>query len=154
MRQNIAATPISEINMREPARASVDTPLIDVVTRMRELRRGAAIIEDQGSLAGIFTERDLMLRVDHTSQDWHHRPVGEVMTKELVMVSGRDALSVALQKMKKGFFRHLLVDRGPGQPVGLVSIRDILAHIVEFYPQEFINLPPDPEHEAQNRWGG
>lgn len=154
MLENIAATPISEINMREPVRAAADTPLMDVVTRMREMRRGAAIIEDDGSLVGIFTERDLMLRVDHSNQDWHRRPVGEVMTKDLIMVSGRDALSVALQKMNKGFFRHLIVDRGPGQPAGLVSIRDILAHIVEFYPQEFINLPPDPEHEAQNRWGG
>jgi CBS domain-containing protein len=154
MLEKIAATPISELELREPARASADTPLIDVITRMREMRRGAAIIEESGSLAGIFTERDLMLRVDHMSQSWHRRPVGEVMTRELVVVSGRDSLSVALKKMKKGLFRHLPVDLGPGKPVALVSIRDILAHLVEFYPAEFINLPPGPDHEPQSPWGG
>ena len=31
---------------------------------------------------------------------------------------------------------------------------DLLRHLVEFFPQEFINLPPDPEHEAKEPWGG
>lgn len=154
MLKKIAATAISEIELREPARASADTPLIDVITRMREMRRGAAIIEEDGALAGIFTERDLMLRVDHTGKDWHKRPVGEVMTRELVVVSGSDSISVALQKMKKGLFRHLPVDMGPGRPVALASIRDILAHLVAFFPDEFINLPPGPNHEPQSPWGG
>jgi hypothetical protein len=36
----------------------------------------------------------------------------------------------------------------------MVSILDLLVHITEFFPEEFFNLPGDPEHEAHSRWGG
>jgi CBS domain-containing protein len=155
MLKEIAATAVTEIDIREPVRVTPDTTLIDVVTRLREKRRGAAIIEEGGKVVGIFTERDLMLRVDHTSgQGWHKKPVRDFMTKNVVMVSARDSIATAVQKMKSGEFRHLPIDLGSGKPVGLVSIRDILAYIAEHYPAEFLNLPPDPEHEARRRWGG
>ena len=155
MLKEIASTPVNEVNIREPVRVAPSTSLLDVVTRMREKRRGSAIIEDGGRVVGIFTERDLMLRVDHTSgQGWHQKPVSEVMTRDVVMISSRDSIAAAVQKMKAGDFRHLPVDQGPGKAVGLISIRDILAYIAEHYPAEFLNLPPDPEHEARRRWGG
>lgn len=155
MLKEIASTPVSDINIREPVRVSPGTPLIDVVTRMREKRRGGAIVEDGGKVAGIFTERDLMLRVDHSkAKGWHQQPVSEFMTRDVVMIAASDPVSDALKKMKQGRFRHLPVDRGPDAPTGLVSIRDILAYIVEHFPAEFLNLPPDPEHEASRRWGG
>lgn len=155
MLKEIATTPINEINIREPVRVAPSATLLDVVTRMREKRRGSAIIEDGGQVVGIFTERDLMLRVDHTSgQGWHQKPINEFMTRDVVMISSRDSIATAVQKMKVGDFRHLPVDQGPGKPVGLISIRDVLAYIAEHYPAEFLNLPPDPEHEARRRWGG
>lgn len=155
MLKEIATTPINEINIREPVRVAPSATLLDVVTRMREKRRGSAIIEDGGRVVGIFTERDLMLRVDHTSgQGWHQKPINEFMTRDVVMISSRDSIATAVQKMKAGDFRHLPVDQGPGKPVGLISIRDVLAYIAEHYPAEFLNLPPDPEHEARRRWGG
>lgn len=155
MLKEIAATPVTEIDIREPVRVAPETPLIEVVTRLREKRRGAAIVEDGGKVVGIFTERDLMLRVDHTAgAGWHSQPVRDYMTKNVIMVSTRDSIAAAVQKMKSGEFRHLPIDLGPGKEVGLVSIRDILAYIAEHYPAEFLNLPPDPEHEARRRWGG
>ncbi|ACY15662.1 cyclic nucleotide-binding/CBS domain-containing protein [Haliangium ochraceum] len=155
MLKEIAATPVSEVTIREPVRVSPEAKLIDVVNSLREKRRGAAIIEDGGSVVGIFTERDLMLRVDHSAgESWHDKPVRDFMTGDVVMVKAQDSISVAVQKMRQGLFRHLPVDLGPGKPVRLVSIRDVLAYIAEHFPAEFLNLPPDPEHEATSRWGG
>src|SRR5688500_3700896 len=61
--REIASTPIGDIARREPVRVGPDTPLADVVTRLREHRRGAVIVEDEGGIAGICTERDIMMRV-------------------------------------------------------------------------------------------
>jgi hypothetical protein len=38
--------------------------------------------------------------------------------------------------------------------VGIVSIRDIISHIAHCYPKEFVNLPPSPDHEPSETWGG
>jgi CBS domain-containing protein len=155
MLAEIAATPVSDIPLREPARARTRTPLIEVVSTMHEMRRGATIVEDdQGRIAGIFTERDLMLRIDHGDSSWHRQPVGEVMTRDPVRISPAESLSTALRRMREAGCRHLPVVDGQGQTAGVLSIRDILAHVAEFFPEEFLNLPPDPDHEASRRWGG
>ncbi|MCG8420142.1 MAG: CBS domain-containing protein [Proteobacteria bacterium] len=155
MLEDIAATPIGEISLRKPARATADTTLLDVVTHMRERRRGGTIIEDEnGHIIGIFTEYDLMLRVNHQNQDWHKTAVKDVMTEKPVRVLAEESLATAMRRMKQGSFRHLPVVNEDGSTVGIVSIRDILNHIVEHFPEVFINLPPDPDHEARRRWGG
>ena len=153
--EQIAATPISDLALRDPVRGKPDDTLFQIVTALREHRRGAAIIEDEGGrLLGIFTERDLMLRVDHANQDWHERPVSVYMSRALITVATNETLSHALDRMSDGGFRHLPVVGERGRTVGILSIRDILAHITEYFPGEFINLPPGPGHEASGRWGG
>jgi CBS domain-containing protein len=153
--EHIAATPISDLSLRDPVRAKPDSTLFQIVTDLREHRRGAAIVEDQGGrLLGIFTERDLMLRVDHTKHDWHELPVSAFMSRAIITVATTESLAAAIERMNDGGFRHLPVVDESGRTIGILSIRDILAHITEYFPEEFINLPPDPGHEASGRWGG
>lgn len=155
MLQEIAATPISDISLRDPVRVRPDTQLFSVVAQLREVRAGAALVEDDdGRLLGIFTERDLMTRIDHHNFDWHKQPVSEVMTRDPRTADADESLAGALSLMGAGSFRHLPIIAGDNRASGLVSIRDILAHIVEHYPEEFLNLPPDPEREMSGRWGG
>lgn len=158
MLEELAATPVREIHMREPARAAPDTALGDVVAAMRAMRRGACLVEDGGRVVGIVTERDLMTRIDHGDAgwpaSWRERPVAEVMTREPTQIRASESLASALRCMQKGPFRHLPVVDDQGAPMGVLSIRDLLAHVAEQFPAELINLPPDPEHEASAPWGG
>ena len=155
MIQEIATTLVSELALREPVRTKPDTQLFQVVSQLREVRRGAAIIEDDnGKLLGIFTERDLMRRVNHQNFDWHTQPVSSVMSPDPQSVTGDTTLAGALECMGVGGFRHLPILDDNNHATGVLSIRNILAHIVEHFPAEFLNLPSDPEHEMSGRWGG
>ena len=83
MTSKIPSTAISIIKSREPIRIKANIQLVDVVTAMKEERRGAAIVEDDaGKIIGIITERDLIAGVDHNSLGWHLKPVSEVMNKK------------------------------------------------------------------------
>jgi CBS domain-containing protein len=153
--KNLKIDSVSRLHPTAPRQVAPTHTVAEAVAIMRQERVGCLLVCESGKVVGIFTERDLMLRVDHTKgQGWHKDAVRDYMTNNVVMVSARDSIATAVQKMKSGVFRHLPVDLGPGKPVGLVSIRDILAYIAEHYPAEFLNLPPDPEHEARRRWGG
>jgi CBS domain-containing protein len=150
----IAATPIGTIARRQPVRARPATTLGEAVAALREKGRGAVLVEEDGRIVGILTERDVMLRVDHGDPAWTARPVGEVMTTALRTVREDEPIEEAVNLMLAGGHRHLpIVDRA-GQLLGVVSIRDILIHIVGFFPADFINLPPDPAREARGLWGG
>ena len=155
MTSKIPSTAISIIKSREPIRIKANIQLVDVVTAMKEERRGAAIVEDDaGKIIGIITERDLIAGVDHNSLRWHLKPVSEVMNKKPKTIKESQFVHEALAIMITCKFRHLPIVDSENHVQGVVSIRDIIMHVASLYPQEFLNLPPDPENKASDRYGG
>ena len=155
MLDEIAATPIGDIENREPVRIKPDTPLRDVVTSLTEGNRGAAIVEDdKGCLLGIFTERHLMSDLDHSSLGWHDTLVQDVMDEDPPTIMASDDIRQTLAMMTEDKIRHLPIVDSNNRVTGVTSIRDILVHITGYFPEEFLNLPPDPDHEATDQWGG
>lgn len=148
----ISATTVAEVKRRPPVEVEPRTPLGEVVARIREKNRGSVLVIDDGAIVGIFTERDLMTRVKHAG-DWKATPISEVMTESPVTIRPDQTIEEAINLMVAGGYRHLpLVDEG--SVVGLLSIRDVLKHIVHFFPKEFLNQPTDPRDGAQSPWGG
>jgi CBS domain-containing protein len=93
--------------------------------RMVERNIGAAAVVDGGQLSGIFSERDLMSRVVAPGLDPDSTAVGDVMTRELVVIEPQADLDTALQQMHSIGSRHLPVVEN-GKLVGMLSIRDLL----------------------------
>jgi CBS domain-containing protein len=151
----IASTKISDMKLREPVRLPESATLLQAVELLRERKRGVVLVEaGDGILRGVFTERDLVTRVDHTNLDWHKQKVSDCMTASPRRVGPGATIGDAVAAMKKGSFRNLpLVDKA-GHATGVVTVRDILRYVAENFPQEFVNLPPDPQHEATAPWGG
>lgn len=93
--------------------------------RMVERNIGAAAVVDEGKLSGIFSERDLMVRVVAQGLDPETTAVGDVMTRELVVIEPRADIDTALERMHSIGSRHLPVVED-GKLVGMLSIRDLL----------------------------
>ena len=93
--------------------------------RMTERNIGAVAVVEDGTLAGIFSERDIMSRVVARGLDPEGTYVSAVMTKELVVAAPTENVDAAIQKMHSINSRHLpVVDEG--KLVGMISIRDLL----------------------------
>ena len=92
---------------------------------MREKGVGSVVVEDQGRLSGIFTERDLLNRVVAAGKDPALTPLSEVMTQDVIGLEGDKPLSHALHLMHQHAFRHVPV-LSAGRPIGMVSARDAL----------------------------
>ncbi len=86
------------------------------------------VLDDGGGLAGIFTERDLLLKVRPEDAADLARPVGDFMTRRPESVRDTDPLAFALHQMDCGGYRHLPVWTD-GTLAGIVSVRDMLRHI-------------------------
>lgn len=97
----------------------------DAAVAMRANGVGSVVIESQGGLAGIFTERDLLNRVVAAGRDPASTTLGEVMTTDVVGLEGDKPLSYALHLMHQNNFRHVPVLQ-QGKPIGMVSARDAL----------------------------
>ena len=86
------------------------------------------IVDDDGNLIGIFSERDLLTKVADPDVDHMLRPVSDFMTANPETVRPTDTLAFVLHKMDVGGYRHLPVLKD-GQPLGMISVRDMLTHI-------------------------
>ena len=102
-----------------------DTLVMDAIRYMAQVRRGAVPVIEAGHLAGMFSERDLMLRVILAGRDPGAVQVKEVMSKELVVAQAHESSRECLLKMKQMHFRHLPVVDGDTL-VGILSFRDLM----------------------------
>ena len=141
-------TPISQVPSRPFARVDAGDAMWKVVDEMKQKGRGAVVIEEDGALVGIFTERDLVSRIDHTDVLWSHVTVRDVMTPHPTVIRPLDSLAEALRRLIAGRRRHLPIVDDKGRVQGLLSIRDILAHVASKFPEDMVNLPPNPDHET------
>ena len=145
--RTLAIASVADLEARPHATVPIDAPMWKVVDEMKAHDRGAVLIEEDGALVGIFTERDLVSRVDHADLLWSHVIVKDVMTPHPTVVRPEDSLAEALRLLVQGRRRHLPVVDPKGKVTGLVSIRDILSFIASKFPEDMINLPPNPDHE-------
>lgn len=93
--------------------------------RMTERNIGAVAVVDQGALAGVFSERDIMARVVAKGLNPDDTAVDTVMTRDIVVAGPEEHVDAALQKMHSIGSRHLPVVAN-GKLVGMISIRDLL----------------------------
>ncbi|HWM86862.1 MAG TPA: CBS domain-containing protein [Kofleriaceae bacterium] len=153
MIEEIINVAVSQVPAREPIKVSPDTRLGEVVALMHRGKTGAALVVERGRLIGIFTEHDLLRRVEHHSNAWRDQPVRTMMTERPRIIRETHTIAEALRRMDAGHHRHLPVVRGR-EAISVVSVRDLLAFIASKFPAHFLNLPPDPDKEARGPWGG
>jgi CBS domain-containing protein len=95
----------------------------DAARRMHDREVGAVLITNGGRLEGIFTERDLLMRVVAPGRDPEITLLKDVMTKKPDTVEADSPATVALSRMTERGYRHLPVVKD-GQLFGIVSRRD------------------------------
>lgn len=107
--------------------AEAHQTVLEVAGMMVEHNIGAVPVLQNGGLAGIFSERDLMSRVVVAGKDPARTPVSQVMTEDPLTVTPNDSLETCMTLMKRHGFRHLPVCLA-SELKGVVSLRDILLH--------------------------
>ena len=129
-----------------PAAATV-SEAVDVMAA-REIGAVLAMTED-GLVAGIFSERDLLSRVVQAGRDPKTTPLSLVMTRDVRFVSPGTTIEAALALMHVHRFRHLLVIDGP-TVYGLISMRDLVYQMIRHGEGRFeaavrhASSPPKP----------
>jgi len=104
---------------------SPSTSVVEVARLMAQRGVGAVPVVDGERLAGIFTERDIMIRVVAAGLDATHTSVSEVMSTDLVVASVDEGPAETMARLQKARVRHLLVLR-EGHLAGILSMRDLV----------------------------
>ena len=106
--------------------ARPDETVRDAARRMAEQRCGSILVVEDGCLLGIFTERDLLVRVVAAGLEPTTTRLRDTMTADPVTIGAEEPVEEAVRRMDEGSFRHLVVVSGE-HVLGVVSTRDIPA---------------------------
>jgi CBS domain-containing protein len=118
------------VERREVLTVTPDVTVRAAARLMAERRVAAVLVEDGGALTGIFTERDITVRVVAAGLDPAATTVGQVMSTGLTTLAVDDSPAEALALMRRHGLRHLPVIEA-GRAVAMVSVRDLYAAVQE-----------------------
>jgi CBS domain-containing protein len=106
-----------------------ETTIADAAQTMREQDIGDIAVADGETLLGLLTDRDIVVRAVAERRDPDATTVGEIMTRDLVMVRSDDTIQQAALLMRDKAIRRLLVCDDNQGLVGVVSIGDLAERI-------------------------
>lgn len=118
---------------------SPDTSTLDALRFMADRKIGALIVLDEGILAGILSERDLVYRIAENRSIDLETPIGEYMTSKVITVTSEHTINDCMNIMVNRRIRHLPV-LDEDKLVGLVSIGDVVKGIISEQTDKIYNL--------------
>jgi CBS domain-containing protein len=149
--------PLKHLRLRapKPLVSEASETVAVAADRMGEKKVGCILVVKEGKVVGICSERDVIQKVLCTGADPSGVRVEEIMTPEPECLQPDDSVAFALHLMHIGGYRHVPLVNEEHEPVGIVSVKDIVDHIVEHFPEEVYNLPPRPMRRGPgSREGG
>ncbi len=103
---------------------------------------GVLVVDDEGRLRGIFTERDVLRRVAGAELDPRATPLAAVMTPDPEALSAGQRVAYAVHCMSVAGYRTVPLVDDDHRPVGVVTVTDVIRWLAGLFPEAVLNLAP------------
>ena len=124
-------TKVREVMTDRPRAVTPDTPVSEAARLMESEDVGALPVLEGEQLAGIITDRDIVIRAVASEKDPKGMPVREVASREVSTIGPDDNLADALKVMASAQVRRIpVVDEG-NRLVGMLSQADVALQVKE-----------------------
>jgi CBS domain-containing protein len=135
---------IRQLDLPQYLSVDASSSLRDTLQAMQASGSGSALVTENGHLAGIFTERDLISKVGVTAVD-HSSPIRDFMTPNPTVLSPEDSVFDAIYLMDEHGYRNIPLVESDGRLVGSLPVSRVVEFLAESLPQEVLALPPRGE---------
>ena len=138
----LVSTKVGELVLTARPTLTPENTVGEAAREMRESRHGSVTVCENGRLAGIFTERDLLrffAKHQNPVEDILQTPLSDVMTRNPAVVSTNETLFEATRRMDEGGYRRLPVLDESGTCVGYVDVKTVTHFLVEHFPAAIYN---------------
>jgi len=131
MSSETTMTALLRLARRPPVGVPAETTVLSAVRTMAEHGVGAVLVLEASRPVGIFTERDLMLKVVREQRDSSTTRLSAVMTSPLLTLHAGVKPAKALAFMLERHIRHLPILDVAGGVIGMLSMRHLMRHRIE-----------------------
>lgn len=118
------AQDIRTVMTPDPVTVDANAALVDAASAMHDADVGDVIVTEDGAVAGILTDRDIVIRATARGSDPVNTTVGDVCSRELAFLEPDQTVDEAIAIMRDRALRRLPVLE-EGRPIGIVSLGDL-----------------------------
>ena len=115
---------VRSVMTTRPVTLPAAAPVVEAARAMREADIGDVIVLEHDRIAGILTDRDIVVRGLAEGRDLRHTSIGDICSRVLTTVSDDASVEDAINLMRAKAVRRLPVVAGD-QPIGVVSLGDL-----------------------------
>jgi CBS domain-containing protein len=119
---------IGSLELTPPLMVKAADSIATAIRAMREAKHGCVLVEEDDEIVGIFTERDVLVRVVRHAVDPEAGAVGDVMTPKPLSLTPEDPPAHAIHLMLSEGLRHLPI-ADADHLAGFISVRNVLEYI-------------------------
>ncbi|MFC0507260.1 CBS domain-containing protein [Micromonospora costi] len=116
---------VSDVMTRQVVYLPAETTLDEAASVMKEADIGDVVVTDGASLAGMLTDRDIVVRAVAERANPATTTIGSIITREVVMIDQHATASEAASLMRERGIRRVLVCDNDRKLVGIVSLGDL-----------------------------
>ncbi|WBB78293.1 CBS domain-containing protein [Micromonospora sp. WMMD882] len=116
---------VSDVMTRQVVYLSAETPLDEAARVMKDADIGDVVVTDGATLAGMLTDRDIVVRAVAERSDPSTTTIGSIITREVVMIDQHCSAGEAAALMRERGVRRILVCDADRKLVGIVSLGDL-----------------------------
>jgi CBS domain-containing protein len=117
---------------KAPITIEATASLEKAIRQMNAHNIGCLLVTDEADkLIGIFTERDVLMRVAGVVSNMAAAKVADYMTTDPIALTADLPIAQALHEMSVHDFRHLPLVDANNRPEGVISFRDVIRHLKE-----------------------
>ena len=121
MAQRMVADVMTKVVVTLPAETTVN----EAAKAMRAREIGDVVVTDGPTLAGVVTDRDIVIRGIANDLDPASTRLGEITSRHLVIIPDSASVDEAAMMMREHAVRRLLVCDVDRQLVGVISLGDV-----------------------------
>lgn len=152
LEQELHREKVSHLDLSNFSLVEIGTSVKRVIATMRAEQHNCAIITDRGTLVGIFTDHDILLKIADDPETWN-LPIDDFITPSPFTVNANDSVGKALALMEERHFRNVPVLDDNGQVVGNLTHYALIQYLADHFSESVYNLPPNPEQTSRKRGG-
>ncbi|NES29679.1 CBS domain-containing protein [Micromonospora terminaliae] len=116
---------VSDVMTKQVVYLPAETPLDEAARVMKESDIGDVVVTDGATLAGMLTDRDIVVRAVAERADPSTTTIGAIVTREVVMIEQHCTANEAAALMRERNIRRVLVCDNDRKLVGIVSLGDL-----------------------------
>lgn len=133
---------IRDLMTEQPIVLDASASVMEAARAMRDADVGDVLVQEDGKLCGIVTDRDLVIRC-LAEPEGSAKTLGDVCSEEIITLAADAEVDDAIELMRENAVRRIPIVDGD-EPVGIVSLGDLaLARDRRSCLGEISAAPPD-----------